>query len=56
MKYILYFNEINREKLHLAGGKGINLGELYNNNLVGPEGFCVTTEAYDLLKENKILK
>ena len=56
MKYILYFNEINKEKLHLAGGKGINLGELFNNKFVVPEGFCVTTEAYDLLMENKALK
>ena len=56
MKYILYFNEINREKLHLAGGKGINLGELFNNKFVVPEGFCVTTEAYDLLMENETLR
>ena len=56
MKYILYFNEINKEKLNLAGGKGVNLGELFNNKFIVPEGFCVTTEAYDLLVENEILK
>jgi phosphoenolpyruvate synthase/pyruvate phosphate dikinase len=56
MKYVLYFNEINKEKFHLAGGKGINLGELFNNNFVVPDGFCITTEAYDLLMENKTLK
>ena len=56
MKYILYFNEISKDKLNLAGGKGINLGELFNNNFVVPEGFCVTTDAYDLLIENETLK
>ena len=56
MKYILYFNEINKEKQSLAGGKGVNLGELFNNKFIVPEGFCVTTEAYDLLVENEALK
>ena len=56
MKYILYFNEISKDKLNLAGGKGINLGELFNNNFVVQEGLCVTTDAYDLLIENDTLK
>ena len=56
MKYVLYFNEINKEKVNLVGGTGINLGELYNNHFVVPDGFCITTEAYDLLMENKTLK
>ncbi|WP_229244112.1 phosphoenolpyruvate synthase [Emticicia sp. CRIBPO] len=46
--YVLGFNEIDRSKLMLAGGKGVNLGEL--SGIAGlhvPEGFCVTTGAYE---------
>ncbi len=45
--YVLSFQEIDKTKLALVGGKGANLGEL--SGLKGiqlPEGFCVTTEAY----------
>ena len=45
--YVLGFQEIDKTKLAMTGGKGANLGEL--SGLKGiqlPEGFCVTTEAY----------
>jgi len=45
--YVLGFQEIDKTKLAIVGGKGANLGEL--SRIVGiqvPEGFCVTTEAY----------
>jgi phosphoenolpyruvate synthase/pyruvate phosphate dikinase len=45
--YVLCFQEIDRTKFMVVGGKGANLGEL--SRLKGirvPEGFCVTTEAY----------
>jgi len=45
--YVLGFQEIDKTKLALVGGKGANLGEL--SRIAGiqvPEGFCVTTEAY----------
>lgn len=45
--YVLEFQEIDKTKLMVVGGKGANLGEL--SRIVGirvPEGFCVTTEAY----------
>ncbi|KZL89080.1 pyruvate, phosphate dikinase [Clostridium magnum DSM 2767] len=45
--YVLSFQEIDKTKLSMVGGKGANLGEL--SRLMGilvPEGFCVTTEAY----------
>ena len=45
--YVLSFQEIDKTKLAMVGGKGANLGEL--SGLKGiqlPEGFCVTTEAY----------
>jgi pyruvate,water dikinase len=45
--YVLGFQEIDTTKLALVGGKGANLGELSRiEGIQVPEGFCVTTEAY----------
>ena len=45
--YVLGFQEIDKTKLALVGGKGANLGELSRiEGIRVPEGFCVTTEAY----------
>ena len=45
--YILGFQEIDKTKLAMVGGKGANLGELSRiEGIQVPEGFCVTTEAY----------
>jgi pyruvate,water dikinase len=43
---ILWFKEINKNDLLLVGGKGANLGEMYNNNIPVPDGFVVTSTAY----------
>jgi len=45
--YVLGFQDIDKTKLMLIGGKGANLGELSKiDGIRVPEGFCVTTEAY----------
>lgn len=45
--YVLGFQEIDKTKLAMVGGKGANLGELSGlKGIQVPEGFCVTTEAY----------
>jgi pyruvate,water dikinase len=45
--YVLGFQEIDQTKLAMVGGKGANLGELSRiGGIRVPEGFCVTTEAY----------
>ncbi len=45
--YVLDFQEIDKTKLVVVGGKGANLGELSRiEGIRVPEGFCVTTEAY----------
>lgn len=45
--YVLGFQEIDKTKLAIVGGKGANLGELSGiEEIQVPEGFCVTTEAY----------
>ncbi len=45
--FVLGFEEIDRTKLMLVGGKGANLGELSRiEGIQVPAGFCVTTGAY----------
>jgi pyruvate,water dikinase len=51
-RYTLGFQEIDKTKLALVGGKGANLGELSRiEGIRVPEGFCVTTEAYKSIVE-----
>lgn len=52
---ILDFNEIKKEDVLIAGGKGANLGELTVAKMNVPKGFVITTKCYrDFLKENGI--
>jgi phosphoenolpyruvate synthase/pyruvate phosphate dikinase len=45
--FVLSFQEIDKTKLVIAGGKGANLGELSRvEGIQVPGGFCVTTEVY----------
>ncbi|XRG80405.1 phosphoenolpyruvate synthase [Rossellomorea sp. GAMAL-10_SWC] len=44
---VLDFQEINKNQLFLVGGKGLNLGKLSKiQDIKVPEGFCITTEAF----------
>lgn len=52
---ILNFDEIKKEDVLLAGGKGANLGEMTSANINVPSGFVITSDGYrDFLKENSI--
>jgi phosphoenolpyruvate synthase/pyruvate phosphate dikinase len=45
--YVLGFQDIDRTKLMVVGGKGANLGELSRvEGIRLPHGFCITTEAF----------
>lgn len=45
--YILSFQEINKNKLNVAGGKGANLGELAKiEGIHVPDGFCISTKSF----------
>jgi pyruvate,water dikinase len=46
MKNIMWFKELSRKSLGEAGGKGANLGEMMQNGFPIPNGFVVTSEAY----------
>jgi len=52
---ILGFQEIDKTKLALAGGKGANLGELSRiEGIQVPNGFCITTDVYkEITDSNK---
>jgi pyruvate,water dikinase len=44
--------QLDRNDLDWAGGKGANLGELIKEGYPVPKGFVVTTDAYDSMLEN----
>jgi rifampicin phosphotransferase len=45
--YVLEFREVGKTQLFLVGGKGLNLGKLSKiHGIQVPDGFCVTTEAF----------
>jgi len=52
MTYTAWFDEIRKDDIALAGGKGANLGELSRAGLPVPGGFVVTTRAYDTFVES----
>lgn len=52
---ILNFDEIKKEDVLIAGGKGANLGEMTSAKINIPRGFVITADGYrDFLKENSI--
>lgn len=54
-KSVLWFNEIHYKDVALVGGKGANLGEMYNLGIPVPNGFVVTATAYfQFIEENKL--
>jgi len=55
-KYILWFNQVDKEDGNIVGGKGANLGEMASFEIPVPHGFIVTSQAYfDYLKENQLV-
>jgi len=56
-KFIVWFNEVDKDDIALVGGKGANLGEMASFGIPVPAGFIVTSKAYFyFLKENKLEK
>lgn len=43
---ILWFKEISKNDIPLAGGKGANLGEMTQAKIPVPDGFVITSKAY----------
>ncbi|MCH5586404.1 phosphoenolpyruvate synthase [Shimazuella sp. AN120528] len=49
---ILFFAQIHAENIGEVGGKGANLGDLFSAGFPVPDGFCVTTFAYQSIIES----
>ncbi|MFJ4045897.1 PEP/pyruvate-binding domain-containing protein [Microbacterium sp. NPDC089987] len=46
MRWVVGLEEVGRDDLEVAGGKGANLGEMIRAGMPVPGGFVVTTDAY----------
>lgn len=53
---VLWFHEIDLDDVNLVGGKGGNLGEMYQLGIPVPNGFVVTSNAYFKFVEENNLK
>ncbi|MFH1327026.1 MAG: phosphoenolpyruvate synthase [archaeon] len=53
---IKWFSELNKDSGNVAGGKGANLGEIFNEKIPVPPGFVVTAQAYNYFLEKSELK
>ncbi|MBS3815118.1 MAG: phosphoenolpyruvate synthase [Hadesarchaea archaeon] len=47
MTNVAWFNDLSKEDVGVAGGKGANLGEMIKADLPIPPGFAVTAQAYE---------
>jgi pyruvate, water dikinase len=55
--FIKWFSELSMKDVSDVGGKGANLGEMYNKKFPVPPGFVLTSHAYDyFLKETGLKK
>ncbi|MEM5834448.1 MAG: phosphoenolpyruvate synthase [Candidatus Aenigmatarchaeota archaeon] len=55
MEYVKWLDELSKDSVNIAGGKGANLGEMIKLGLPVPPGFVVTTKAFERFIEiNKI--
>lgn len=53
--FIKWFSEIDKDSGKFVGGKGANLGEIFNLKVPVPPGFVITAQAYDyFIKEANI--
>lgn len=54
-EYIKWFKDVSKNDVLKVGGKGAQLGEMWNLKVPVPQGFCITVDAYKkFLKESGI--
>ncbi len=49
MKYIRWLEDVTKDDIPIAGGKGANMGEMIRIGLPVPSGFVITTSAFERL-------
>jgi pyruvate,water dikinase len=55
-KYVVWFKDLKKDSIAIAGGKGSNLGEMTQLSLPVPNGFAVTASTYKEFIEQTGLK
>ena len=56
-EFTKWFNEISKKNIEIAGGKGANLGEMFQAGFPVPPGFIVTANAYwNFLEETGLIE
>jgi pyruvate, water dikinase len=56
MSYVAWFKDLDKDSLPIAGGKGANLGVMFNIGLPVPGGFAVTAQTYKKFIEDTKIK
>ena len=46
MSYVIWFKDLNKDSIAIAGGKGANMGEMVNLSIPVPDGFAITAQTY----------
>ncbi|MDP3698876.1 MAG: phosphoenolpyruvate synthase [Nanoarchaeota archaeon] len=55
MSYVVWFKELRKDSIAIAGGKGSNIGEMLTLHLPVPNGFAVTAQTYgEYLEKTRI--
>ena len=54
--HTVWFKDLGKHNIPEVGGKGANLGEMWNAKIPIPPGFCVTVAAYDKFIEKASIK
>ncbi len=49
MRYVRWLEEVTKDDIPIAGGKGANMGEMIRIGMPVPSGFIVTTAAFERL-------
>ena len=53
--FVKWFSELSNKDVHIAGGKGASLAEMYNIKMPIPPGFIISAQGYDyFLKKTRI--
>jgi pyruvate,water dikinase len=47
--YVIGLDQIGKDDIKIAGGKGANLGQMIKFGIPVPSGFIVTTSSFDYL-------
>ncbi len=56
VRSIVWFKELHKDSVGVAGGKGANLGEMWNARFPIPPGFAITAQAYGSFIEQARIK